>query len=97
MENRVLFGVMTLIFNSVGVPCFMAGKAKEGVWRIILGCITCGVIGFINEIMGIIMGIKILCMSDEEFAAKKNEMFMGIPGVKFDAAPKAEKTEETEE
>lgn len=43
------------------------------------------------------MGIKILCMSDEEFAAKKNEMFMGIPGVKFDAAPKAEKTEETEE
>ena len=43
------------------------------------------------------MGIKILCMSDEEFAAKKNEMFMGIPGVKFDAAPKAEETEETEE
>ena len=31
MDNRVLFGIMTLIFNSVGVPCFMAGKTKTGV------------------------------------------------------------------
>lgn len=97
MENKVLFGVMTIIFNAVGVPCFMAGKVKEGVWRIILGCITCGIIAFINEIMGIIMGIKILCMSDEEFAAKKNEMFMGIPAVKFAPAPEAEKTEDSAE
>lgn len=93
MENRILFGVMTIIFNSIGVPCFMAGKVKMGVWRIILGVVTCGIISLINEIMGIIMGIKILCMSDEEFAAKKDEMFMGVPAVKA-AAPEAEKTEE---
>ena len=99
MENRVLFGIMTLIFNSIGVPCFMAGKVKEGILRIVLGCVTCGVISFINEIMGIIMGIKILCMSDEEFAAKKNEMFMGIPSGKTvaPAAAPAEKTEESAE
>ncbi len=98
MENRILFGVMTIIFNSIGVPCFMAGKVKTGVWRIVLGIVTCGVISFINEIMGIIMGIKILCMSDEEFAAKKDEMFMGIPNCKtVAAAPEAEKTEESAE
>ena len=79
MENRVLFGVMTLIFNSVGVPCFMAGKVKEGILRIVLGCVTCGVISVINEIMGIILGIQILCMSDAEFQEKKATLLAGIP------------------
>ena len=79
MDNRVLFGVMTLIFNSIGVPCFMAGKTKAGVLRIVFGCITFGVIGVINEIMGIILGIRILTMSDEQFAEQKATLFKGIP------------------
>lgn len=82
MDNRVLFGVMTLIFNSIGVPCFMAGKTKAGILRIVLGIVSCGVIATINEIMGIIQGIKILCMSDEEFAEKKETLFMGVPSGK---------------
>ena len=79
MENRILFGIMTLIFNCYGVHCFMAGKVKAGILRIVLGFVSCGVIMLINEIMGIIQGIKILCMSDEEFAEKKETLFMGIP------------------
>ena len=82
MDNRILFGVMTIIFNSIGVPCFMAGKTKAGILRIVLGSVTCGVIATINEIMGIIQGIKILCMSDEEFAEKKETLFMGVPSGK---------------
>ena len=79
MDNRILFGIMTLIFNSYGVPCFMAGKVKAGILRIVLGIISLGVIGLINEIMGIIMGVKILCMTDEEFAEKKETLLMGVP------------------
>ena len=81
MDNRVLYGIMTLIFNSIGVPCFMQGKTKAGVLRIVLGIVTCGVISFINEIMGIIQGIKILCMSDEEYAAieDKSTLLRGVP------------------
>ena len=82
MDNRILFGIMTIIFKSIGVPCFMAGKTKAGILRIVLGIVSCGVIGFINEIMGIIQGIKILCMSDEEFAEKKETLFMGVPSGK---------------
>ena len=82
MDNRVLFGIMTIIFNSIGVPCFMAGKVKTGILRIVLGIVSCGIISIINEIMGIIQGIKILCMSDEEFAEKKETLFMGIPSGK---------------
>ena len=82
MDNKILFGIMTIIFNSIGVPCFMQGKVKTGVLRIVLAVVTFGVIGFINEIMGIIQGIQILCMSDEEFEAKKATIGMGIPAVK---------------
>lgn len=79
MDNRVLFGIMCIIFNSVGVPCFMQGKAGTGVKRIILGVVTCGVIGIINTVKGIILGIQILNMSDEEYAEKKGTFDSGIP------------------
>ena len=83
MDNKILFGIMTLIFNAIGVPCFMAGKTKAGVLRIVLGIITFGIITFINEIMGIIKGIQILCMSDEDYAAAdKSTLLMGIPSGK---------------
>ncbi len=83
MGNRIVFGIMTIIFNSIGVPCFMAGKTKEGILRIVLGIVTCGIIGIINEVMGIIQGIRILTMSDEAYAqADVNTLFKGIPTVK---------------
>ena len=40
-------------------------------------------IACINEVMGIIQGIKILCMSDEDYAAAdKATLLMGIPSGK---------------
>lgn len=79
MNNKILFGIMTILFNAFGVPCFMAGKTKAGILRIVFGIISCSIIAIINEIMGIILGIKILCMSEEEFAEKKETLFSGIP------------------
>lgn len=74
MENndRVLFGVMTIIFNSIGVPCFMRGNTGEGVKHIILSIVTCGIMGIIYEVKGIIEGIRILKLSDEEYMKEKN-------------------------
>ena len=78
--NKTLFGIMAILFNSVGVPCFMQGQTKTGVLRIVLAIITFGIVGVINEIMGIILGIKVLTMSDEDYEAKKGNISMGIPG-----------------
>lgn len=82
MDNKTLFGIMMILFNGYGVPCFMQGKKELGIKRIIFGVITCGVIILINEIKGIIMGIKILQMSEEEYAAKKGTFDTGIPAEK---------------
>lgn len=79
MDNRILFGIMCIIFNSIGVPCFMQGQVGKGILRIVLGIVTCGVISVINEIMGIILGIQVLKMSDEEYNAKKGNISMGVP------------------
>lgn len=80
MDNKVLFGVLTIIFNGIGVPCFMQGQIKTGVLRIVLGIVTFGVIEIINLVKGIILGIKILQMSDEEYAeARKSYIGSGIP------------------
>ncbi|MBE6697522.1 MAG: hypothetical protein E7581_03260 [Ruminococcaceae bacterium] len=88
--NKIVFGILTILFNSIGVPCFIQGNVKAGILRIVLGVVTCGVIGFINEIMGIILGIKVLMMSDEDFQAQYGTIAMGIPK----GAPKAEESAE---
>ena len=69
MDNKIVFAILTIILNAVGVPNFMVGDSKGGVKKIILGVVTFGVIAIINEIKGIIQGIKIIQMSDEDFAA----------------------------
>ena len=79
MDNRILFGVMCILFNGYGVPCFMQGDSSNGVKRIIFGVITFGVIATINAVKGIILGIKILKMTDEEYAEKKGTFDSGIP------------------
>ena len=79
MHNRVLFGVMCIIFNAVGVPCFMQRRIKVGVLRIVLGIVTFGVIEIINFVKGITLGVKVLKMTDEEFAEQCSTLANGIP------------------
>lgn len=79
MDNRVLFGVMCIIFNNIGVPCFMQGHVKAGVLRIVLNYVTFGVIGIINFVKGIILGVQVLKMTDEEYAAVKGTLANGVP------------------
>ena len=81
--NKIVFGIMSILFNAVGVPSFRTGNKSRGIKSIIFGIITLGVIAIINEIMGIIAGIKILTMSDEAFAAAdKATLIKAIPGPK---------------
>ncbi|MBE6776676.1 MAG: zinc-ribbon domain-containing protein [Ruminococcaceae bacterium] len=80
-SDRVVFGIMCIIFNSIGVPCFMRGRVSDGILRIILMCVTFGVVGVINGIKGIIWGIRILNMGEEEYQAKKNLFGRGIFGI----------------
>jgi TM2 domain-containing membrane protein YozV len=91
MDNKIVFGIMNIIFNSIGVPSFMTGNKQRGIKTILFGILI--VPAIINAIKGIINGINILKMSDEDFAAAdKASLVSAIP------APKAEEaTEEAAE
>ena len=80
--NRSAFGILTIIFNDIGVPCFIQGDVKTGILRIVLGVVTCGIISIINFVKGILLGIQILKMTDEEFEAVKDTISSGIPARK---------------
>lgn len=73
--NKTTFGILTLLLNSYGLPSFLNGNIKKGVFTIVSGVITCGVVAVINAIKGIIMGIKILQMSDADFEAADKASF----------------------
>ena len=79
--NKTTFGILTILFNSYGVPCFIQGNVKAGILRIVLGIVTCGIIGVINVIKGIILGIQVLKMTEEEFKAKLGTIDIGIPAM----------------
>lgn len=79
MDNRILFGIMCIIFNQIGVPCFMQKQTKTGIIRIVLAIVTCGIVGIINFVKGIILGVQVLKMTDEEYAEKKDTLSSGIP------------------
>ena len=77
--DKTTFGVLTILFNGYGVPCFLQGKKELGIKRIIFGVVSLGIIALINAIKGIFLGIEILKMSDEEFKAKLGSFDSGIP------------------
>ncbi len=68
--SKTVFGVLAILFNWAGVPCFIQGKVGKGILHIILSCVTCGVAWLIYFIKGIILGVKVFKMTDEEFAAQ---------------------------
>ena len=69
MDNKIVFAILTLMFNMIGLPYFLTGNAKKGIFAIIFGVLTCEILFIINAIKGILSAIKIFKMTDEEFAA----------------------------
>ena len=72
MDNRIVFGVLCICLNSYGVPCFLQGKIKRGVWRILANILY--VPAIINTVKGIILGVEVLKMTDEEYVALQEQI-----------------------
>lgn len=62
-SKRVLAGILAIIMGTFGVHKFVLGYTKEGIIQLIISVCTCGFLG----IIGLIEGIVYLTKSDEEF------------------------------
>lgn len=62
-SKRVLAGVLAILIGSLGIHKFVLGYTKEGIIQLIISFVSCGILGLIPFIEGIIY----LTKSDEEF------------------------------
>lgn len=62
-SKRVLAGVLAILFGSLGIHKFVLGYTKEGLIQILISFVSCGILG----IIGFIEGIIYLTKSDDEF------------------------------
>jgi TM2 domain-containing membrane protein YozV len=62
-NKKIVAGVCALLIGGIGVHKFILGYSKEGIIQIILSVVSCGILGIIPFIEGIIY----LTKSDEDF------------------------------
>ena len=62
-SKRVIAGILALLLGSLGVHKFVLGYTQEGIIQLIISIVSCGILGIIPFIEGIIY----LTKTDEEF------------------------------
>ncbi len=62
-EKKVIAGILGILLGTLAIHKFYLGYTKAGIIQLVLGIVTCGVVG----IIGFIEGIIYLTKSDEEF------------------------------
>ncbi len=83
MDNKYVNAILWALTNSLGVPSFLQGRKKTGIVRLVVSLVTLGIGSLINGVMGIILAIKIIGMSDEEFADVRMTIDMGLPSAQM--------------
>lgn len=62
-KSKIVAGILGILLGGLGIHKFYLGYTQEGVIQLILGVVTCGAVG----IIGFIEGIIYLTKSDEQF------------------------------
>ena len=62
-SKRVITGIFAILLGYLGVHKFILGYTSEGIIQLILSVVSCGILGIIPFIEGIIY----LTKTDEEF------------------------------
>ena len=63
-KSRGIAAILAILLGSLGIHYFYIGKPTGGIVYLILTVISCGTI---PAILGLVQGIMMLCMSNQEF------------------------------
>lgn len=74
-SKKTLCGIMAIILGGLGVQYFVLGKVGAGFITILLSVITCG----LWQILTLIQGILMLCMTDADFKRKYIDSTSTLP------------------
>ncbi|TDS64159.1 TM2 domain-containing protein [Myroides indicus] len=62
-NKKVVAGILGILLGTFGIHKFYLGYTKEGIIQLVISLVTCGALG----IIGFIEGIIYLTKSDEDF------------------------------
>lgn len=62
-EKKLVAGLLGILLGTFAIHKFYLGYTKTGIIQLVLGIVTCGIVG----VVGFIEGIIYLTKSDEEF------------------------------
>jgi TM2 domain-containing membrane protein YozV len=68
-KEKTVAGILGILLGSLGVHHFYLGSTITGVIELVLTVCTCGIGG----LLGLVEGVLILVMSDEEFNQRYNQ------------------------
>ena len=66
-DKKVLSGVLGILLGYFGIHKFILGYTTEGLIMLLITVLTCGTLGTVMWIIGIVEGIMYLTKSDEDF------------------------------
>lgn len=74
-SKKTLCGIMAILLGTLGIQYFVIGKTAGGFITILLSIVTCG----LWEVVTLIQGIMMLCMSDADFKRKYIDSTSTLP------------------
>jgi TM2 domain-containing membrane protein YozV len=69
-KDKTAAGILGILLGALGVHQFYLGSVGTGVILIAASIVTCGIAG---TVLGLVEGIILLTMSDEEFDKRYND------------------------
>ena len=66
-SNKIPAGVCAILLGAFGIHKFILGYTGTGLIMLLVTVLTCGIVGFVMHIIGIVEGIIYLSKPDDEF------------------------------
>ena len=66
-DKKILAGILGIVLGAFGIHKFILGYTTEGIIMLAITIVSCGILGMVSSIIGIVEGIMYLTKSDEEF------------------------------
>src|SRR4030095_10020070 len=66
-DKKILAGILAIVVGSLGIHKFILGYKTEGLIMLLVTVLSCGILGVVMTVIGIVEGIMYLTKSDEEF------------------------------
>ena len=75
-KSRGIAALLAILLGSLGIHYFYIGKTTAGIVFLVLTVVSCGTI---PAILGLIQGILMLCMTNQEFERRYIETTSSFP------------------